>query len=138
MRLWRILPVLVSFGLVFVGAAPVSAGTITASGKITVTAIVAPEHYVIVDKSGAITEIISNTNQDVTPVVFAGSVKNGNEYPLTPEVFDQYKKLVRPGQSHIGILYKQPVASNATTSHLYSSQISSLVSVSRLLGGLGF
>jgi hypothetical protein len=118
-------------GLTFLSAAPVSAGTISVSGKITVTAIVAPQHYVIINDSGTITEIISNSNQDTVPLVYKDKVIKGNEMPLTPEIYAQYNKIIKPGKSYIGTIYKQPSAATVIN-RPYSSQTSNFIVATKL------
>jgi hypothetical protein len=86
--------------------APAAAETLSASGKIYITAIVAPQHYVIIDNSGTITQIDSNTTEDTVPLVYLSKVLKGNERPLTPEIMERYQQLVPPGSSHVGTLYK--------------------------------
>jgi hypothetical protein len=133
MKLGRFLTTVFSiFGLTFLGAAPVSAGTISASGKITITAVVAPEHYIIVDNSNTITEIISNTVQDTAPLAFKDKIIKGNELQLTPEIYAQYNKLIKPGKSYIGIMYKQPSVASVAT-HPYAPQANNLLLATRFL-----
>lgn len=92
----------------FIQAASVSAGTITVSGKITITASVAHTHYVIVDAKNNITEITSNTTQLVTPRIFRASITDANELPLNNAVYEQYRQLTLSKNGTIGTLYKKP------------------------------
>lgn len=97
----------------FINAASVSAETISVSHKITITASVAPAHYVIIDEYGSIIDITSNTAEDVTPRIFLNSVKKGNERPLTKEIYAQYREIVPLGQGKMGHLYKKGAATQA-------------------------
>lgn len=94
----------------FIPSETVSAGTITASGKITITARVADTHYVIVDNQDSIIEITSNTTQLVTPRVFRGSITDANEITLTKAIHEQYRQLTISNQGSAGTLYKKPAA----------------------------
>lgn len=90
-----------------------SAAALSSAQTITVTAVVPAHRDIIIDGNGNITEIVSNTKDDVTPVVFLGEDgSEKNKRPLTDEIYDKYRKLVPAGTAKYGILYKQtlPVA----------------------------
>lgn len=76
---------------VTVFTSPVSAAIPTSSGGETViTARVMPVRHIVVDRDGVIQRIISNTSEDVTPIVHLGTAENG-EVPLTAEVKRNYE-----------------------------------------------
>lgn len=58
----------------------------SAVGVIHLTGVVPPMRFIVVDRQGDITEITSNTLEDVKPKVFLGSLQSGVELPLTPEL----------------------------------------------------
>jgi hypothetical protein len=84
--------------------------------QITVTAIVPSHRDIILDKKGQIVEIDSNTKEDVTPDVYAGSYSDAHKQPLTDEVYAEYRTHVPAGTAKYGVLYKRPIAVLATSS----------------------
>jgi hypothetical protein len=101
MRFGKLLLILVGF---FSLSAAASAETISVSQKVVVHAQVLPAQYIIIDKQNQITEIDSNSYNEVLPQVYQGSIKPENVRPLTIDLYAQYKNLapnVRPG-----VLYK--------------------------------
>ena len=108
MKQWRIgLIILAAVAVPVIGNATTSAQRFVVSEPIYITARVLPTHTVIVNEQGIITEIISNTTEDVIPKVFVNESLKENERPLTPEIYEQYKDLVSPGESRIGTLYER-------------------------------
>ncbi len=89
-----------------------SAATLSASQQITVTGRVPPMINIIVDQSGQIIEITSNTTDDVTPNVYLLSLTAGNQRALTTPLYKEYRAHVPAGTRQYGILYKRspPVA----------------------------
>lgn len=96
-----------ALGTGFSHGAVVSAGALSASDEITITARVADAHYVVVDSRDNILEITSNTVQPVTPRVFRGSITDTSEIPLSKGIYEQYRKLTRSNQGMAGTLYKK-------------------------------
>lgn len=80
-----------------------------ASGHITITARVLPVHYILVDASGAIIRIASNTSEDGTPKAYVNIISKNTEIQITPELYRAYRTILPVGQSHIGILYDRQV-----------------------------
>lgn len=95
------------------GSRPASAATLSASGEVHLSGKVAPAHYVIVDGSGTILTIMSNTDQDTVPLIYKDKLAAPDKIPLTPAIYDQYLKIVPSGTSHAGVLYKSPNPSPA-------------------------
>lgn len=72
----------------------VSATTTTSSGGETViTARVMPVRHIVVDGEGVIQRIISNTSENVSPIVHLGTAE-GVEVPLTTEIEQDYKAAI--------------------------------------------
>jgi hypothetical protein len=92
---------------VFSLAGQASAETVSISQQIIVQAKVLPAQYIIINSSNKITQIDSNTDQDITPKVYLGKVAAGNERQLTDEIYQEYRKLVPAGKMRVGTLYKQ-------------------------------
>lgn len=84
-----------------------------ASGKIYITAIVAPKRTIIVNETGKIVEIASNTEQDVVPVVYIGKPTVESKRTLSVDLYRQYRTLVPEGIDTVGILYGQAGAAPA-------------------------
>lgn len=83
------------------------ADTVSVQGEvIKVHASVAPMTYVLIDRTGQIIQIDSNNNLDTPPSVYIDTVKTGNERPLTPEIYTQFRALLPTGTNHIGTRYK--------------------------------
>jgi hypothetical protein len=104
------------FAFILVNSAPAAAQTISASHKIYIRAVVAPARTVVVDKSGQIIEIDSNTASSVTPQVFLNRVTADNEVSLTPAVYNQYLKLLAQSSTKVGQIYKLQGGNLAATS----------------------
>lgn len=109
---------IVGLGISFMQAPSVSAGRLSASGEITITARVVPAHYVIVNEQHEIIEITSNTAEKVTPRVFLSKVAAGSETALTQDVLRQYNVLI-PREGKIGTLYKKPVPAASVSRPAY-------------------
>ena len=78
------------------------------SQQINIQAVVLPARSIILDQQGHISQIVSNTADNVTPNVYRGSVAAGREAALTAQLLTQYNSLLaqvaRPGP---GVLYRQ-------------------------------
>jgi hypothetical protein len=95
----------------------VSADTISVSQTITVTAVIAPARYIIVNKTGIITSILSNSAQDVAPKVYLGNPQ-GVQQSLTPALQKKYESiLLHYHGNKVGTIYsyKAPRLSDTTT-----------------------
>lgn len=98
--------VVLAFTAVLSGGS-VSAASEAATGQIRVKARVLPHHTITLDEQGAIKQIASNTTEDVTePRVYLLTPVAVNQQPLTPEIYEEYRRLVPPGTSKVGILYE--------------------------------
>lgn len=82
------------------------ARTLSSSQELTVTAVVPAHRDIIVDNRGKILTITSNTLEDITPKVFLGSVTPENEQVLTPELLQEYRRLVPENTAQYGKLYE--------------------------------
>lgn len=72
---------------------PIVSADELASVSYTVTAIVEPIRYVVVDNSDMITEIMSNSNINVKPVFYMNSLKS-NPIKPSPQMLVSYNKLI--------------------------------------------
>lgn len=93
----------------FVWAGPAAAAEISVTRELTVTAEVPHHRDIVVDLSGQITRITSNTLQDVIPQVYSLSIAPENRRPLSPELYEQYRKLVPAGTAQYGKLYERRI-----------------------------
>ena len=75
------------------------------SGTITVIATVAPNRYIIVDSDLTIQTILSNTEEEVRPMVLLDTI-DGQELPYSEGIMEQYQSL-KPSLnfSEPGIVY---------------------------------
>src|SRR5438309_242816 len=80
---------LVLGGSVAMGINPAPAAAQSSGGNVTVTAVVAPARYILVDNHDRIRQIISNSPDVVTPTVYKHSFKS-TPIPLTPHILGQY------------------------------------------------
>lgn len=78
--------------------------------EIHVQAKVLGHRDIIVDLSGNITKILSNTPEDVTPVVYSLDTVPENQRPLTDDILKAYRRLVPVGTAKYGVLYDRQVA----------------------------
>ncbi len=94
----------------------VQADTVSDSQEIGVRATVLPARYIILDFTGRISQILSNTAENVTPSVYRDKIAAGRELPLTAQLLTQYNSLLatvsRPGP---GVLYRQAEATVLAT-----------------------
>jgi len=85
-----------------------SANMMIISKPIYIKARVLPTHTVVVDNSGNITKIISNTKENVALVkVFEGKTIQANERPMTKELYAQYKQIAANSPHEIGTIYER-------------------------------
>ncbi len=102
---------MVLFGVSVVWTLPVSAQT-SASVNIEVRGVIAPARSIVVDEQGSITQILSNTNENVSPVVYRLKIDSANQLPLTSDLARQYNQVLsRAGSKLIGVLYQRPANS---------------------------
>jgi hypothetical protein len=88
------------------------AETISVAHKITVTAKVAPTRTIVVDNSGKIVKIFSNTSAAVEPIVFKNSIAGPNSVALTDQILQQYRHLL-PSRAGPGLVYSRATTSKA-------------------------
>ena len=90
---------------------PISAAAETASvngTQIEIRATVKPMRYVIVNAAGEVLQISSNNNQpDIEPAIYLNEVKLGNELPVTPQVIETTRVLLKGKAIKPGILYNR-------------------------------
>lgn len=116
------------FTVLFVGTSPAFAAVVSGATT-TITAVILPVRYVLLDNQGDITEIISNTTADVTPRVYETSFQS-SELPLTPKLNQQYIKLLQGIQTtHFGTIYSRPP--NQAFRAAYLGRLTSLISYDR-------
>jgi hypothetical protein len=85
----------------------VAAETISISRETKLTAVVLPARTIITDQQNQITKIISNTPENITPVVYKNTVGEGRQQALTDDVYSQYKRLLARSSSKIGVIYER-------------------------------
>lgn len=64
-----------------------------------ITAQVAPVRHVVVDSDGVIQEVVSNTAENVLPLVHLGSM-DGTQIPLSDDVRQQYVAIISQLDMH--------------------------------------
>lgn len=76
------------------------------SGSTIVTAVVAPVRIIVVNDSGEITKVVSNTPKAVTPTV-RKNTPDGLQITLTKDIGAQYTAITRHMNTHkIGVIYQ--------------------------------
>src|SRR5689334_4660334 len=103
-------------GSVMAAAEPESPGSVVQ--ELHVKAEVLEHRDIILDNRGQILRIISNTLQDVTPVVYVSDTIPENQRPLTDELYQQYRRLVPEGTAKYGTLYEARVTLTTAPSNL--------------------
>lgn len=91
-----------------VGNRPASAESISVSRTITVQARVLPAVYILIDKTGSIIEISSNSDQKARPIVFRERIVPENQLNLTSDIYKEYVHLITDKQIKAGVIYKKP------------------------------
>lgn len=88
-RVWCVL----ALALLIVPALNGSAAAV--AGNISISGIVPPMRFIIVNNRQQITEIISNTTIDVIPQVWRGYIGNGKPLPLSAKLAKSYYQKIR-------------------------------------------
>lgn len=101
--------VFIVLGFFMMSAVPgqAAAETLSISQTITITARVAPARSIIVNDTGRMTKIYSNTDEDVAPRVYLNDVP-GPERPLTPQLLVQYKTIISQQNNLNGVVIPVP------------------------------
>lgn len=86
---------------------PVAADAVTITQQLHVSARVLPMRHIIVDPTGQIVQITSNTTANVKPQVFEQTDAPRNQRPLTRAIYRQYRTVVHDGSANYGILYER-------------------------------
>ena len=88
---------------------PVSAESSSVTGQqITITAVVLPAIYVLVNGQNQVQEIISNTTiKDTVPTIYKDSVQIENIQPLTVAEEQQVTTILRTVLVKPGVIYKK-------------------------------
>lgn len=75
---------------------PALDGSAAAIGdSISISGVVPPMRFIIVNNNQQITEIISNTKVDVIPQVWLGAIGKGKPLPLSAKLFRSYNQKIR-------------------------------------------
>lgn len=98
---------LVVVAVVALQSGDVSARSLSLTQDLKVSAIVLPKRQIIVNQTGQITEITSNTLEDVTPIAILRDGTFDTAVQLTPELYEQYRAQVPVGTAQYGVLYNQ-------------------------------
>src|SRR3712207_5966059 len=101
------------------GSGTVSAGTISVTQTITITATVAPARSIVVNDQGQMTKIYSNTAENLTPKVYLYDVP-GETRPLTPALLKQYNQIISQQKDLVGVAIPvdQPLADAPTVRNI--------------------
>jgi hypothetical protein len=83
------------------------ADDISVTQELHVTAKVLPMRHIIVDRTGNISEITSNTDEPVEPEIFELQDKPENRIHLTGSIRQQYDAVLKNVSSKKGILYQR-------------------------------
>jgi hypothetical protein len=117
MKLLGVLLALGVFGVALLApGSSVAAQTTIYNNQVKVTGVILPAQHVIVDEQGIIIEILSNTTEDVMPTVYVNKLSKENIRALTPNIYQQYRRIVPAGHSRVGRLYKHTPGSYSFTS----------------------
>lgn len=110
MQQWRqVTSLIIALAVPLVFGGQVSAAGQSIAQELQVTATVPHHRDIIVDSTGNILEITSNTPEDVEPKVYFESVSDTNRRPLTPELYKQYREFVPEGTAKYGVLYQRTI-----------------------------
>jgi hypothetical protein len=84
-----------------------AAADMSSTAQITVTATVLPARFIIIDNHNHVTEVLSNSRQEVQPTVYLHNIARGNQQPLSSAIYNQYLSLVPAAKrAQSGVLYK--------------------------------
>ncbi len=84
----------------------VLAAPLTAGGSVIISASIAPARYILVDSHGRIREVLSNSPENVMPLVYKGRF-NSAPITLTPAILSQYKTIMAHVDArHDGVIYQ--------------------------------
>ena len=77
-----------------------------ASGSVTISAAIAPVRYILVDDHYRITKILSNSQADVTPLVYKNNF-NTRPIALRPGIYSQYAGIMASINTRdTGVIYR--------------------------------
>ncbi|HUD05631.1 MAG TPA: hypothetical protein VMR18_01760 [Candidatus Saccharimonadales bacterium] len=82
------------------------------SGSVTISAAIAPVRYILVDNRGTITEILSNSQENVTPIVYKNKL-GSVPITLSQAIYSQYIAIMTNIKArHNGVVYRRdaPIA----------------------------
>ncbi len=105
--------------------ATVTAETITVQQNITVVAVVAPAQFIILNSQNQIQQIISNSNISAQPIVLIGGT-DGQEVPLTKDIYNSYTKILSTKQLQPGLIYKRTAYLKVKTTSVEKLDLSSI------------
>lgn len=98
-----------------------SALAMSSSGSVTVTAVVAPVRYILVNDNDKITEVLSNSHFNVTPVVYRNKF-NTVPIALNLAVRSQYLAILpHLDTRHAGVIYRLPKAGSKNPASLFGN-----------------
>jgi hypothetical protein len=113
----------------------VSALSGTQSGSISLTAIVLPARYIIINSNSTITEVITNTKELVTPTVSLNSI-SGAEESFSKSIKAQYLEILTSClfNKNTGVIYAtgKCTEDNQSTQKNHQNWLIDIVSVIRI------
>lgn len=109
MGVTRLLPAIIFALVAFGPAASTGASPAVNKQQLRTSGQVLPAQHIVINEKGEITQILSNTSEDVMPKVYLKEIASGNERSITPEIQERYRQLVPPGSAKPGILYQKSI-----------------------------
>ena len=107
------------------------------TGGVTISAVVTPVRYILVDKHNVIQQVLSNSPEAVTPIVYKYSFTSV-PIPLTAAIDTQYEAIMaHTNVHHTGLIYASTTDSpKSLTNWLRLSAHESLVAEKFRIGSL--
>ena len=92
--------------------------------NVTITAVIKPVRYILINKYGTITEILSNTTQSVKPIVYLDKL-NGNQVSFSSNLQRQYISILESINTakKYGVIYKYQKTNNLNLVRFFKAYI---------------
>jgi virulence-associated protein VapD len=107
----------------------------SSGASVQITAIVEPACHVIINQNGQIIEIVTNTKNQITPIVTLNSI-SGNQISMTPKIYNDYQNILNKYrlQGTYGVIYRINDRHIKTASYANNSifSLSRIISIEKI------
>lgn len=105
------------FAFLFLSTGTVQAETMHPKQQLHTSGRVVASQSIVVDGQGIVTQIFSNSTEEVIPKVYLLTISPQSRLELTPEILAQYRKHVPLGKARVGVLYQKSILESSLVPH---------------------